>query len=397
MGNQTGHSIHEAASIISNIGKPEPALVAPDQVEPAQVAPEPAETTPEPAKPASEQAETASEPAETASEPSSEPSSEPVESDPEASPETAEASPETAPEPVEDIEIGQEMLAELLGLKENDLVVDETGVRVLTKSDGEIDSVPLKDLKASFQQQKTVQKRLEKIAHERKEFEANRDAAITSLGDQQKQLNMAVEYLETQYANDWKQVNWQQLREDDPDQYTLRRQDVEERTRAIKAFKEDLTNQIAQYDRQMADNMQQSWVEGSKKLDEAFSGDSYKQSAPWDDAEKTKLSVWMAKNGLSEDGMRKIDNWLFFKWARDAMLREQEVKAGAAAVRQVAKLPKLKVAKPGSKSPQGRPKTIRLDEAKAKQRKAAKLRGKVTGVKSNLKETTNLIKEIMRS
>lgn len=295
------------------------------------------------------------------------------------------------------MEIQSSMLAELLGLEENDLFVEDDSVKVRAKVDGKVEEISLKDLKSGFQLAKTGQKRLEKLSTDKKEFEAARDSTVKDLAEKQQQITYAIKVLEQQYANDWKQVDWSRMREEDPEHYHLYRQDYEDRLKQVQAFKANIEAQTKDLQQKAEKKKEEAWQEGFRKLEDAFTDRLYASAPVWDDAERARLGGWMSKSGFSTESLNKIDDWRVFKWARDSMLREDEIKNAKQAAKKVAKLPKLKVTKPGAKITKVDNKKTKIDEARAKQRKAAKLSGKGTHRKSNLKETTDLIRQIVGS
>lgn len=305
-------------------------------------------------------------------------------------------SPEKEPESVSDqdpdnIEIDSAVLAEFLGVKDQDLSIGDKGVTIKTKVDGKVSDVPIKDLQASYQKSAAAQTRFESLANDKKTFEIEKKQATESIQQQQMFMAQAIQVMEDQYANEWRQTNWQQLRDDDPESYTLKRGDFDDRKKQVADFKNSLFQAYKQQEDQRQQDKQARWSEGYKYLEEEFSGESYKAAAKWDDSERNRLASWMSNAGFDNDEMVKVTSPLVFKWARDSMLRDSERKSAKEVAKKVAKLPKLKVTRPGSKKAKEQPRRTKIEELKSKQVKAAKLGGR-----SNLNETVKLIEGMFK-
>ncbi len=89
--------------------------------------------------------------------------------------------------------------------------------------------------------------------------------------------------------------------------------------------------------------------------------------------------------GFSAQDVSSVGVWQVFKWARDSMLREQELRNAQETVKKVAKMPK--VTKPGKPKGAKEVQTAKVKNLKARQKKAG----------GHLRETTELISELFRS
>lgn len=391
-----GHSVHQAADVISGLlskERTEPTPAAPDTpdappIESTQVASQ------EPA-PVSVQAPEISPATETAGQDAQArgPDAPPREG------ESPEAVSETQLEDVvEEIELDPQQLASFFGVDEDDFHLTEEGqIAVRAKVDGQTNEVSLKDLKDSYQLTKTSQQRLQKLSEDRKTFETERTTSLESLGQQQQFMGQALQAIEQQYAQDWQNVDWQRLRADDPETYATRRQDYDDRARKVAQFKQLFVEASSQVAAENQKSRETSFQEGFQRLNETFSSTPYKTSPKWDEGERGRLANWMVEQGFDQKEMGNVSSWLVFKWARDSMLRADEGTAAKQAVKRVLKLPKVKSAKPGTSSVKGSSKQNDIDAAKARQRRAAKPGNNPYTRKSNLRETTDLIAKLLRS
>lgn len=289
----------------------------------------------------------------------------------------------------EEIELDPGQLATLHGLDEDDLLIDEQGsIRIKAKVDGKIAEVPISELKDSYQLAKTSQQRLQKLSEDRKTFEEQRQQIGEQLTQQHQQMTDALTAIEQQYAHDWHQVDWKRLREEDPENYTIKRQDYDDRMRQIGAFKNEVASRQQQQLLEKQEQQQKLWQEGALRLNDAFTTSGYKSAPKWDESEKQRLVSWMGEQGFTQNDIGDVSSHLVFKWARDSMLRKDEQSAARKSMKRVIKLPKVKAAKPGSKTNERAvAKQTSVHNAKARQRKAG----------GNLDSTTELIKQIFNS
>lgn len=309
----------------------------------------------------------------------------------------ADSAPEKAPEPDPDnVEIDAEVLAEFLGVNDNDLVISEKGIALRVENGDETSEISLNDLKHGYKFAKSNTVKAQKLSEERKSFESERQTALEALQQQQGLLANAAQAIEQQYAADWQKVDWQRLREDDPESYTLKRQDFDDRSKQVEQFKANLIQSMQKVEDEKQEQLKAKWAEGYQKLEETFTGSDYSKSPKWDNEERSRLTAWMDKAGYTQDDMKSTTSHLVYKWARDSMLRESEQKAGQVAAKKVAKLPKLKVTRPGSKTGQSTPKQSRIKELKSKQKKAARISSSPGNRGSNFNETVELIQEMFK-
>lgn len=295
---------------------------------------------------------------------------------------------EAAQDDVSEIELEPEQVASLLGLEDDSrLVVTDDGlVKLTAKVDGEVRQVSLQDLTDGYQLASTSQKRLSKLAEDRKVFERERSESLQALANQQQQLATAVQAIEQAYLTDFNAINWDQLRNDDPTEYNLKRTEYSDRFAKINQFKQGAQAQAQQANQQQMARAAQMQAEGAERLADIFSGSDYKTAPAWDDAEKQRLFKWIEKDGYSPQQIASVTDHRVFRWARDSMLYHEQLEQAKATAKRVVRLPK--VSKPGTRQDQGKAaKQTRVTAAKSKQRQA----------KGNLDSTTALIREIFTS
>jgi len=286
---------------------------------------------------------------------------------------------------VAEIELEPFQLAKILGVKEDDIVVTNNGeLYFRTKIDGKEREASFEELRDSHQLSRTHYERLHKLSEERKAFENERKSALETMANQAQQMQSAITQLEQDYAGDFNQVDWNRLREEDPTEYNLKRNDYEDRRRKLNEYKQLLQQQQHQVYEQAERHRQTLQMEGSRQLEDVFKGEAYKLAPAWNEEEKLRLSHWIESQGFTQDDINSVTVWQIMKWARDSMLRENELKQARQTMKRVVRLPK--VTKPGTQKTKRDIVKSEVEKYKVMQRKN----------RGNLQSTTDLISKILR-
>ena len=281
-------------------------------------------------------------------------------------PETADSEEDAT----EEVELDPSQLAALLGLEESDLVLsDEGALSFRTKIDGESAAVALKDLRDSYQIQKTAQQRLSKLGEERKAFEAERTNALQYLAQQAETMVQTVNLLEKEYSADWDSVDWNKLRDEDPTQFSLKRADFDDRKQRLEGYKKQVGEEITKAQMAQAEREHAMRITGDQQLAEVFSGPKWASAPKWDKAAMKELEDFILQTeGFPEQVYRSNVYWQPLVWAREAMMYRKLMADSEKAVKRVVRLPK--VSKPGATKTKKQVRQTRLSEHKARQRKA---------------------------
>jgi hypothetical protein len=318
----------------------------------------------------------------------------PEETPPEAVEETVEESETDEPTPVEakdesedttsEVELEPAQVAELLGLEEDALEVDDDGtIQIHAKVDGKPAKVPLKDLRRSYELAETHEERLRQLGRERKAFKDESQAALERMAERHQQFTQAVEAIGAEYASDFQSVDWNRLREEDPTEYNAKRLDFEDRKQRISQYQAHARQQSEALQAEHQQKVAEMQTEGAKHLTDVFQGEAYKNAPEWNEDESQTLAKWIMDQGFSAQDIGQVGVWQVFKWARDSMLRESELKAAKETVRKVAKV--TKIAKPGKSKPPAEISKSKNKDLKTRQRKSG----------GGLKETTDLISGLL--
>lgn len=293
------------------------------------------------------------------------------------------AEPET--EVTSEVELEPAQVAEILGLEEDAIDVDDDGgIQINAKIDGKPAKVSLKDLRHSYELAQTHEERLRQLGRERKSFQEESQAALERLTNQHQQFEQSIKALEEDFATDFQSVDWTNLRVEDPTEYNSKRLDYEDRKKRIEEYRARAAQQGQALSQEYQQRLAQQQAEGAKWLQEEFSGTAYKNAPKWDEEESQRLAKWIMDQGFKQEDIASVAIPQIFKWARDSMLREQELKTAQETVKKVAR--KTKVSKPGKTKPASEIKKGKLQELKVKQRKSG---GRMT-------ESTDRISGILR-
>lgn len=275
---------------------------------------------------------------------------------------------DTGEEPTE-IGLEAEQIAALLGLSEGDLHINEDGtVSVKVPIDGGSETVSLGEVRDGYKLAKVSKQRLSALGEDRKAFDSERQQALGTLANQYQQILATQQILEEDFSAEHDGVDWQKLRDEDPTEYNLKRADFEDRKQKLAQRRQQVLQQGQQLQTQQLQMLAQQQAAGQAKLGEVFEGESYGASPRWDDAERKRLNDWIAAQGFSQQEINSVGIWQVFKWARDSMLREQELKQAKESMKRVTSR-KINV-KPGKPKPRQEIQRGRLEELKNRQRKA---------------------------
>ncbi len=250
---------------------------------------------------------------------------------------------EDATEETTDDDSGMETLSELIDFLETD---SDTlmNLKAKAKVDGVEQDVSLRDLVKSYQLEGHVNKKSIELSNERKRMDAEFAESAQAYQAQMENLNGLSEQLSQLVTQD-KEVNWPELRENDPIEYVRLKEEARERTDAL--------NQVKAAQEQQ--NQQQQF-EQKKQYDATVNDERGKliDAIPeWSDEtvatkERNALQDYLANTGFSTEEVNGIIDHRAVILSRKAMLYDQLQKGKTVARKKVKSLPKVQ--KPGAAS-----------------------------------------------
>lgn len=127
----------------------------------------------------------------------------------------------------------------VLGVSEDKLSFDDDGnlSGVKVKVNGETSVVPMNDLLAGYQQNKSITIKGQNLSKERKEFDEQREKVAQAYQARLKDVDALNKHLESRLVSDFEGIDWNKLRAEQPAEYAAMRQDFSERIQQIEQTK----------------------------------------------------------------------------------------------------------------------------------------------------------------
>ena len=146
-----------------------------------------------------------------------------------------------------------------LGLDDEAVVLDDDGnlKGIKTKIDGKIEEVPVKDLVAGYQTNKSNTQKAQALAEERRGFEAQVGAVIQDYTARLDNFTKLTQVLQAKAIEDSQQINWDQLRAQNPGEYAAKQQEFQMRQQELQGFFSLLQQERVQVMQQQQQYLQQ--------------------------------------------------------------------------------------------------------------------------------------------
>lgn len=257
--------------------------------------------------------------------------------------EGAETREDDAPEETEEQQIELAAVAKLLGVEEDDLVVEDDGtVALKTKIDGTEGKAKLSDLRKSHQLEGHLNKKNMEVAERDKQLQEHRKALETEYGQRLQyadSLNaMAYKEMQGQFAA----VDWNKLKAEDPVGYTIARQEFSEREQAIRQRAQAIETEKTG----LQQKQQQEYGKYLETETKALAAEM-----KWSDPQAavkgyTEIEDYLVGQGVPQAEVRALGNHKAFVIAHKAMLYDKLQAGKPALQKKIAAAPKL--SRPGS-------------------------------------------------
>lgn len=265
----------------------------------------------------------------------------------EAQQEAPQEAPKEAPQEPEKQEEEDAVTVSLLSDLKDVLGVEESDLYNLAIPIGNGDPVPLSELKDSFVAKSEAKRFHEeaKAAREqaRKEAEQSQSQYKTMLG----QATALVDSLEKATLSRFQNVQWEDLRQSDPDEWAAKRVELQQAEQQIQQVKNHVSQQIQQYNQRLAAEQQESMQALLAKEREALIKAWPEMGNDKREAEEASLVNELKARGFSEQEISGATDHRLLLMARDAMRYRQSAEKADVAKKKVIKIGK-KVVKPGS-------------------------------------------------
>lgn len=252
-----------------------------------------------------------------------------------------------------------EQLAEAM---EMDLDNALDSIKITRKVDGKTEQITLREAIEGNQRDADYRRKTQELSEQRKHFES--EAAEYQKLQHQKLTEAAAvtDWMAQQLQAEYQSIPWNELRENDPAEWTAKQQEYAQRFQQFESVKRQARAQLSQYQQaqqaQHNERLRAKVAEESQKLTEVL--------PEWKDEkvasqERESIAKYLSDLGFNQDELNQVYDHRLILLARDGMAY-RNLKAGKPEVeKKVKKLPKF--VKPGTKR-QVDPKLSKLKEAR---------------------------------
>lgn len=229
---------------------------------------------------------------------------------------------------------------------------------VRLKVDGSESDVPLNDLIRTAQTDRHVTQKSQALADAQRAWETEQTQVKQALAQQWQNAQALGTLAHQQLMGQYQNVDWNRLRQEDPQQYLLANQDFQARNNQIQTY-------MMQLQQHQAQQLQQQQSEQAKFL-ETERSKMLEQFPEWRDtskfqAAKTELSAYARSQGFQEAELAGIFDHRYMKVLHDASRYAALQAKESAALKQVRAAPPM--AAPGSRT-QSDPKVVAYQDAR---------------------------------
>lgn len=255
-------------------------------------------------------------------------------------------------------------LAEALEAKPDELM---KLMRLRTKVDGEVGEATLEEVVKSFQLEQHLNRRSQQLAAERKEWAEQQERLRQQYESRLRETDDMVSALEQMIAADFNGINWKELQEEDPTQYLIQQNALQQRFSQLQALKQQVV--------QKREQEQNAFVQKQQEFQRQFMQrelDAVLDAIPdWRDEEKraaevNELGTYLMDVGFSQQELGNMMDHRAYVIARKAMLYDKMEKKVEPKKAQLKSKPKF--VPPGARKTESDVKARKLAELKARSR-----------------------------
>lgn len=244
----------------------------------------------------------------------------------------------------EEAEPGFQSVQELADALEMPLDEFLATVKGKVKIDGQESELTLAELRDGYQRDSDYRRKTTELAENRRQFEAQAQQQAQQLNNSLQMANATLQAAEQQMLGEYNNVNWDQLRAENPAEWSARQQEFSVRQAEIQQYQQNIAQssqqQMQMQQAQQAQAMQQYLANERKALSAA--------APDWTSETNTELAGYLNENGFSPDEVGQLVDHRHAIIARKAMLYDQQQKQVNIAKAKVKPLPKM--LKPGAKA-----------------------------------------------
>jgi hypothetical protein len=227
--------------------------------------------------------------------------------------------------------------------------VDEllSAVKARTKIDGEEGEVSLAELRKSYQLEKSLTQRAQKLSESEKELAALRQQTEQDYTQRVEYINAMSQVMQQRMAKQYAGIDWAQLREDDPGEFAAKQAEYQRDQQELQA---EVGNMIAEQQRlhqqrqyEYQQQLRMTVQEQAKQVPNLIPDWSDESVA--DRERKEIMDFLKTEIGYPDEALGQVYDAKALRIARDAMLYNKHVRGANVAKKKVRTAPKL--VKPG--------------------------------------------------
>ena len=232
-----------------------------------------------------------------------------------------------------------EDLADALEMTPEDFLA---AIKVKAKVSGDVKELTLGELQKGYQREADYTRKTQELAEQRKATEAYIAQQREAFTAQQTELSSLIQATEQNLNGQYANVNWEQLRAEDPAEYAARIQDYQLRQNQLQQWKQHGTAQWNQYQQQLQAEQQQRFQQQVEQANEVLT-----QKMPeWADEvkrteEQKAISEYLMTNGYRPEELSNLADHRALLLAHKAMMYDRMEAQGKVIEKKVKKLPKM--------------------------------------------------------
>ena len=221
------------------------------------------------------------------------------------------------------------------------------GLKIPVKIDGEESQATLSDLVKSYQMSEAAEKRLEDAKAKSKAITEQLQQKAEGLNAQYATAATLIQNAEKLLDADTSAIDWNKLREDDPAEFSAKKEEIRDRREQINNLKRQAVENYQNSISQATQGTQQERLAQLQAEQQAL----LEKLPDWRDpekadAEKTKLVGYLTGQGFEQEDVMGASDHRLILLARKAMLYDEQQSKSDVAKKKLTKVPK--VLKPGT-------------------------------------------------
>lgn len=236
-------------------------------------------------------------------------------------------------------------IAEALGMPVDDFL---GSIKGKIKLDGKENEVTLAELRNGYQRDADYRQKTMALAESRKAFEAEQAQYQQAVNQRLQEAETLSAVLEAQFTKDFENVNWAELRSNDPSEYAAKRQDYIERQQQIAGYRNYARSQLEAVRQESEAKLRESQANLIKQERERYfdKHPEFKDPSKWN-SERKAVKDYLASQGFTESDIAGLVDHRALDLIRKARLYDESIAKSDAAKKRVVNIPKL--VKPGTK------------------------------------------------